>query len=146
MNISRSKIPSESSTSVLRHGVTGILFRQGRALTIRRSATVIEPLKWCFPGGGIEEGETQEEALMREFQEELGISIKPIRKIWESITPWAVHLNWWTVSSTATTFNPNPAEVDAVKWMTFHELLADPDLLRSNIIFLQRVLAGDISI
>ncbi|MFA6428701.1 MAG: NUDIX domain-containing protein [Candidatus Buchananbacteria bacterium] len=31
---------------------------------------------WVFPGGGIEPGESKEEALIRECQEELGLEVK----------------------------------------------------------------------
>lgn len=38
---------------------------------------------YTFPGGGVEEGETLEEAIVREIKEEFGITIKPIRKLYE---------------------------------------------------------------
>ena len=37
---------------------------------------------WCFPGGGVEEGETEIQALERECLEEVNISVKVGEKIW----------------------------------------------------------------
>ena len=49
---------------------------RGRVLVTRRSATQSNPLLWEFPGGKIERGESPEEALRREIEEELGIVIE----------------------------------------------------------------------
>ncbi len=132
------------SLSITRYGVVGLIFRKGRVLVIRRGAMVEAPLKWCFPGGGIESGESQEEALVREFQEELGIAVTPIRRIWESVTPWRVHLDWWIVITDAEAFHPDRNEVDALDWMTIRELAEHPDLLSSNLEFLRGILSGEI--
>jgi 8-oxo-dGTP diphosphatase len=53
-----------------------IIENGGRILVTQRSEKMDLPLKWEFPGGKIEEGETIEECLVREIFEELNIQIK----------------------------------------------------------------------
>lgn len=48
----------------------------GLVLAARRSAAMSLPLKWEFPGGKIDPGETPEECLKRELMEEMGICIR----------------------------------------------------------------------
>ena len=38
---------------------------------------------YTFPGGGLEEGETEEEGTIREIKEELGIKVKVTKKLYE---------------------------------------------------------------
>ena len=38
---------------------------------------------YAFPGGGLEEGETEEEGVIREIKEEFGINVKVIKKLYE---------------------------------------------------------------
>ena len=56
--------------------VAAIMRREGRILICRRTAAQAHPLKWEFPGGKVEEGESPVEALARELAEELAVSAR----------------------------------------------------------------------
>jgi 8-oxo-dGTP pyrophosphatase MutT (NUDIX family) len=49
-----------------------MIMSKGRALLLQRSSTSSHPGEWCFPGGGMEDGETPDEAAFRELFEEIG--------------------------------------------------------------------------
>ncbi len=53
--------------------VAAIIERDGRVLICRRRREQSHSLKWEFPGGKVEPGETPEQALERELEEELAI-------------------------------------------------------------------------
>lgn len=53
----------------------GIIYRGKEILIARRSATKHLGGLWEFPGGKVEEGETEMECLKRELEEELGIVV-----------------------------------------------------------------------
>lgn len=57
------------------HVACAIIERNGLVLAAQRSTSMILPLKWEFPGGKIDSGESPEQCLKRELVEELGVTI-----------------------------------------------------------------------
>jgi 8-oxo-dGTP diphosphatase len=57
--------------------VAAVLERDGHYLITQRRATAVLPLLWEFPGGRVEAGETDANALKRELAHRLGVSIEP---------------------------------------------------------------------
>ncbi|MDR3703765.1 MAG: (deoxy)nucleoside triphosphate pyrophosphohydrolase [Candidatus Sulfopaludibacter sp.] len=53
--------------------VAAIIEREGRILICRRTREQAHALKWEFPGGKVEPGESPDQALARELEEELGL-------------------------------------------------------------------------
>jgi len=58
-----------------------IIVKSGRVLCVQRSLKMSHPLKWEFPGGKIEEGESAQESLKREIFEELNIEIEILESL-----------------------------------------------------------------
>lgn len=52
-----------------------------RYLITQRRPTAVLPLMWEFPGGRVERGETDEQALKREVKHRLGVDIRPAQLI-----------------------------------------------------------------
>lgn len=130
-----------------RRGAVGVIVRQSRLLIIRRSQFVPAPLKYCFPGGGIEPGETEEQALVREIREELAVPVTPVRRVWQSVTSWGVDLAWWLADLPSEHQPvPAPAEVASVHWYTPAEMAGLSQLLESNRQFLAALARGEISL
>lgn len=133
--------------AAVRRGAVAVVVRERRFLVIRRSALVVAPGAFCFPGGGIEGHESEAEAIVREFQEELGAAVEPLRLIWRSTTRWNVELAWWNAELPAgTTLVPNPAEVESIHWLHSEEMLATEGLLESNRQFLAALAQGQFAL
>jgi 8-oxo-dGTP diphosphatase len=97
----------------------------GRVLVAQRPAHKHLALKWEFPGGKVETGESPEAALAREIREELGIAIEILRALPR------FHHDYGAVVITMLPFvarlapgsaAPHPHEHVAIRWVAPAEL------------------------
>ncbi|MBW4449387.1 MAG: 8-oxo-dGTP diphosphatase MutT [Spirirestis rafaelensis WJT71-NPBG6] len=104
-------------------GVAVISNDQGQILIDRRRPEGTMGGLWEFPGGKIEKGETVEECIKREINEELGIVIE-VGKHLITIDHTYTHLR---VTLTVhhcrhLTGIPQPLECDEIRWVSLDEL------------------------
>ncbi|MDY0305722.1 A/G-specific adenine glycosylase [Desulfovibrio sp.] len=60
---------------------SGLLLRRGRLYIQKRRPDDVWPGLWEFPGGVLEEGESPEQALAREFREEVELNVRPLAPV-----------------------------------------------------------------
>jgi 8-oxo-dGTP diphosphatase len=122
----------------------GIIYREGRVLVGQRRAQDRHPLKWEFPGGKVEAGESPQEALVRELREELTIESEIGRELarYEHDYPNGsrVHLLFFTVPSF--TGEPSGKIYEQIQWVDLGTL-PDLDFLDGDFDFVRRLARGD---
>lgn len=73
-------VPQEKPVSI-RVSCAVIIRTDGLVFAARRGPEGINALTWEFPGGKVEEGETDEQCLHRELSEELGIRVAILSRL-----------------------------------------------------------------
>ena len=58
---------------------------QNKIFVVQRSQRMSLPMKWEFPGGKIEAGDTEVECIKREIEEELNIQIEVVERLTPSL-------------------------------------------------------------
>lgn len=138
---------TDGGETIRKRGVIAITRREERFLVIRRGVTVAAGGTICFPGGHIEPGEEEHEALVRECREELEAVVEPGACVWRSVSPWGTELAWWTARLVDDRMLvPHPIEVAEILWLSIDEMLVDPTLLEGNRPFLEAIRTGRVPV
>jgi 8-oxo-dGTP diphosphatase len=121
----------------MERSVAGILLHQGKAFVAQRGQGGSFGGRWEFPGGKVEPGERDEEAVTREFDEEFGVHVEALRFLGEVVFPhrgvdralaaYLIEMECFK--------RPRLLEHEAITWVSAGELIAlelvdsDRDLL-----------------
>ena len=103
--------------------VAALIWNDGKFLICQRPKHKARGLLWEFVGGKVEEGESKEQALIRECKEELNIQISVGEKFAEVTHEYSditVHLTLFNASITSG--EPQLLEHNAIKWIIPNEI------------------------
>lgn len=101
-----------------------VVIKRGNAfLLIKRAKKGHAEDYWCPITGAVEPGETQEQAVVREAQEEMGILVEPVNKVWECPTDDQKYLlHWWFARMKQQDMTAHPDEVKEFHWVTVDQM------------------------
>ena len=117
--------------------VAALIWNENRFLACQRPAHKARGLLWEFVGGKVEPGETREQALIRECQEELAVTVTvqdvfmEVDHVYPDLT---VHLTLFNASIAEGV--PQKIEHNDLRWITVEEIdqyefcPADEEILR----------------
>ena len=117
--------------------VAALIWEDNRFLACQRPAHKARGLLWEFVGGKVEPGETREQALIRECQEELAVTVA-VRDVFMEVDhvypDLTVHLTLFNASIAEGI--PQKIEHNDLRWITVEEIdqyefcPADEEILR----------------
>jgi 8-oxo-dGTP diphosphatase len=99
--------------------VAAVIERDGHYLITQRRATAVLPGLWEFPGGRVEDGEDDDQALKRELRERLGTDVEVKSRMAHRVhhyQGYSVDLNLYQATIIPGQ-EPSPLRVAEVRWV-----------------------------
>ena len=118
--------------------VAALIWREGKFLICQRPANKKRALLWEFVGGKVEQGETKEQALIRECIEELALKVVPmdvfmeVTHVYPDVT---VHLTLYNATAEG---EPQRLEHNDIKWITASQI-DDYEFCPADVDILQKI-------
>ena len=122
----------------VRKAVKCFLIRNNKVVVTKYKAGNRKEGYYDIPGGKIEEGETPEDTVKREFKEETGMMVKELKHKGVIITEYPDRIfTFETFITDSSEGEPQEFEENTSEWIEIEELLKKEKLL-SNIMMLDR--------
>jgi len=123
--------------------VAGVIHRDGMVLIGQRMSGDRHALKWEFPGGKVEAGETPKQALARELREELGIEavIGPEIARYEQASRRRTPLLLLFHAIDSYSGEPRGVTFEQIRW-ELPAKLVEYDFLDGDLDFIRRLASG----
>jgi 8-oxo-dGTP diphosphatase len=100
---------------------------QGRYLAQQRPAHKARGLLWEFPGGKVEAGESDAQALVREGREELGVELEVDTQVWSTVHDYPdLRVELRLHRARILQGEPRPLDAHAIRFLTPVEMQAMP--------------------
>jgi 8-oxo-dGTP diphosphatase len=97
--------------------VGAAIIAEGAVLAAQRSYPPELAGRWEFPGGRVEAGETEEAAVVREIQEELGVTVRVTGRVGPDLTlpnGWILRIH---AAELVDGQRPDPLEHHELRWV-----------------------------
>lgn len=108
---------------MLPEAIVAVVMNGKKVLLIQRGAGVKQPGYWAPVSGEVELGESQEAAVAREVREEVGLTVRPVRKVWENISAGGTHtLHWWLAEYVSGELMLDKREISDACWCMAEEI------------------------
>lgn len=121
--------------------VVAVITKGKTILLIERAPTLRGGGYWAPVSGEVEPGESQEAAVVCEVKEEVGLTVRPVRKVWENMsTRGTFILHWWLADYVGGELVLEKREVSDARWLTADEICGLDTTFEGDREFYQKVL------
>ena len=122
------------------HAAVAILRENGRVLACQRKKNSRYELKWEFPGGKVESGESVQDCVKRELREELSIDVNTIGLMQSQVNHYDDDGAFEVTYCFVLRFTGTPVNnaFEEIRWVTLAELQS-MDILEGNKSFVSKL-------
>lgn len=128
--------------TIMLDAIVVVIMKGDKILLIERAPRGLYSGYWAPVSGKVEPGESQESAVARESMEEVGLTVRPVRKVWKNIsTGGDYRLLWWLAEYIGGELTLDKREASDARWLKVDEI-SGMKIFEGDREFYERVLTS----